>query len=451
MPSSERGSLRQDLHPHWSVPKTDASAVGLRRENSEPRQGLAPCSVAYEATASLSMLARQWLAGDYNAEDLGHAIEPQLERIVDVMVEHRNRKTIVFLPLIYLSRLFADLCRQRGLEAWHVDGASRDRAEVLSEFSSARSGILSNAMLLTEGYDEPSIDCVVCLRPTKVRSLYCQIVGRGTRMYPNKDHLLLLDFLWLTHDHALIKPAHLIAKDDEEADQIGTMLGDDGDLEELAAKLIDRHKPDIVWADPLLNYIGDDISEQKVVAEFCCNRLNAIALKTGVIWALLHHTGKPSKDPKAGTHWTATDLAYSGLGSSALVNWSRETAVVMRVKAPEGTPPTFQLSMTKRRHRAGLCDLDGNPTDTIFIRHSSGSGICWEQRPPPPSPGKGGASYSVGKRGRPTAFDEGKFRAALEEFGGSLTRQNEKEVAAKLAVSIRTIWNWHNRLSANPS
>ncbi len=60
MPSSERGSLRQDLHPHWSVPKTDASAVGLRRENEEPRQGLAPCSVAYEATASLSMLARQW-------------------------------------------------------------------------------------------------------------------------------------------------------------------------------------------------------------------------------------------------------------------------------------------------------------------------------------------------------------------------------------------------------
>lgn len=220
---------------------------------------------------------------------------------------------------------------------------------------------------------------------------------------------------------------------------------------ELAAKLIARHKPDIVWADPLLNYIGDDISEQKVVAEFCCNRLNAIALRTGVIWALLHHTGKPSKDPKAGTHWTATDLAYSGLGSSALVNWSRETAVIMRVKAPEGTPPTFQLSMTKRRHRAGLCDLDGNPTDTIFIRHSSGSGICWEQCPPPPSPNKGGATYSVGKRGRPTAFDEGKFRTALDEFGGSLTRQNEKEVAAKFAVSIRTIWNWHNRLSANPS
>ncbi|MBE2180636.1 MAG: AAA family ATPase [Chthoniobacterales bacterium] len=218
----------------------------------------------------------------------------------------------------------------------------------------------------------------------------------------------------------------------------------------LAAKLIERHKPDIVWADPLLNYIGDDISEQKVVAEFCCNRLNSIGLQTGVIWALLHHTGKPSKDPKAGTHWTASDLAYSGLGSSALVNWSRETAVIMRVKAPDGTPPTFQLSMTKRRQRAGLRDMLRTPTDTIFIRHSGGSGICWEQCAPPPAPSKGAASYSVGKPGRPSTFDEGKFRAVLDEFGGSLTRENENEVAAKFDVSVRTIWNWHKRFSANP-
>ena len=219
----------------------------------------------------------------------------------------------------------------------------------------------------------------------------------------------------------------------------------------LAAKLIKRHKPDIVWADPLLNYIGDDISEQKVIAEFCCNRLNSISLQTGVIWALLHHTGKPSKDPKAGTHWTASDLAYSGLGSSALVNWSRETAVIMRVKAPDGTPPTFQLSMTKRRQRAGLRDVDGNPTETIFVRHATGAGICWEQCAPPPVPSKGAASYSVGKPGRPSHFDEGKFRDVLNDFGGSLTRENEKEVAAKMGVSIRTLWNWHKRLSANPS
>jgi RecA-family ATPase len=220
---------------------------------------------------------------------------------------------------------------------------------------------------------------------------------------------------------------------------------------QMASKLIDRHKPDIVWVDPLLNFIGDDISDQKVISEFCCNQLNAISHRTGVIWALLHHTGKPSKDPKAGSHWTASDLAYSGLGSSALTNWAREMAVIQRVFVADGAPPTFQFSMTKRRKRAGFRDMDENPTDTIFVRHSSGPGICWEQCAQPPKPSKGAASYSTGKRGRPSKFEEAAFRAALSEFGGSLTRQNEQQVAERLAVSIRTLWNWHKLLQTNQS
>ena len=91
-------------------------------------------------------------------------------------------------------------------------------------------------MLLTEGYDEPSIDCVVCLRPTQVRALYSQIVGRGTRLYPGKDHLLLLDFLWMSEEHNLVKPANLIASDPEEANAITAALGFEGDLEEAKGK-----------------------------------------------------------------------------------------------------------------------------------------------------------------------------------------------------------------------
>ena len=87
-------------------------------------------------------------------------------------------------------------------------------------------------MLLTEGYDEPSIDCVVCLRPTKVRALYSQIIGRGTRIWPGKDHLLVLDFLWQSGEHSLVKPAHLIAEDDEDARALTEKIGGEGDLEE---------------------------------------------------------------------------------------------------------------------------------------------------------------------------------------------------------------------------
>ena len=171
-------------------------------------------------------------AGDFNADDVGHALEPYLERIADVMVEHRHRKTLVFLPLIAVSERFAAICRDRGLKAEHVDGRTDERRAVLDRFRRDETRILTNAMLLTEGYDEPSIDCVVCLRPTKVRALYSQIIGRGTRICPGKDHLLVLDFLWQAGEHSLVKPAHLIAKDEEDARALTEKLGGEGDLEE---------------------------------------------------------------------------------------------------------------------------------------------------------------------------------------------------------------------------
>jgi len=57
------------------------------------------------------------------------------------------------------------------------------------------------------------------------------MVGRGTRIHPNKENLLLLDFLWLSHTHDLIKPAALIAKDEQQAAEIEAQLDkSDGDL-----------------------------------------------------------------------------------------------------------------------------------------------------------------------------------------------------------------------------
>jgi len=187
-------------------------------------------------------------AGDFNEADVSHALEPYLERIANVLYEHRHRKILVFLPLISISERLASLCRLRGIAAEHIDGHSKYRSEILDRFKRGKTTLLTNAMLLVEGYDEPSLDCVVCLRPTKVRSLYSQIVGRGTRIYPGKDHLLLLDFLWLAEEHNLIKPAHLVAGDEEEANAITDALAGDGDLEEAkvtaeedrAAKLRER-------------------------------------------------------------------------------------------------------------------------------------------------------------------------------------------------------------------
>ncbi len=160
-------------------------------------------------------------AGDFKAADLGNALDPYLYQIAEEMASHcKDRKTVVFLPLIKTSQKFCEILRSKGFAAAEVNGDSDDRAQVLADFDAGRYNVLCNSMLLTEGWDCPSVDCIVVLRPTKVRSLYSQMVGRGTRLYPGKSHLLLLDFLWHTERHELCHPAHLICESEEVAEKM---------------------------------------------------------------------------------------------------------------------------------------------------------------------------------------------------------------------------------------
>lgn len=176
-------------------------------------------------------------SGDFKAGDLGTALDPYLEQIASEMENYcREKKTVVFLPLVKTSQKFRDILTSHGFRAAEVNGESQDRAEVLRDFAAGRYDVLCNSMLLTEGWDCPDVDCIVVLRPTKVRSLYCQMVGRGTRLAPGKDHLLLLDFLWHTERHELCHPAHLICENEEVAQKMTENLEKDAgcpvDIEE---------------------------------------------------------------------------------------------------------------------------------------------------------------------------------------------------------------------------
>lgn len=164
-------------------------------------------------------------AGDFRAADLDTALDPYLYQIADEMLRNcADRKTVVFLPLVKTSQKFRDILNQRGFHAAEVNGNSEDRAEILRDFDDGKYNVLCNSMLLTEGWDCPSVDCVIVLRPTKVRGLYCQMVGRGTRLSPGKKDLLLLDFLWHTQRHELCRPAHLICESDEVAQKMTANL-----------------------------------------------------------------------------------------------------------------------------------------------------------------------------------------------------------------------------------
>ena len=175
-------------------------------------------------------------AGDFKAGDISTALDPYLERIAQEMKKYcQDKKTVVFLPLVKTSQKFRDILNDHGFLAAEVNGDSQDRSEILEAFEKGKYNVLCNSMLLTEGWDCPSVDCVVVLRPTKVRSLYCQMVGRGTRLSPGKDHLLLLDFLWHTERHELCHPASLICQDEEVARQMTKNIEEAGcpvDIEE---------------------------------------------------------------------------------------------------------------------------------------------------------------------------------------------------------------------------
>ena len=152
-------------------------------------------------------------SGDFAAGQLGNVLDPYLEGIAAEMAGIcKERRTVVFLPLVKTSQKMVEILNRHGLRAAEVNGESENRTQVLDAFARGEYDVLCNSMLLTEGWDCPAVDCVVVLRATKVRSLYCQMIGRGTRLAPGKDHLLILDFLWHTEKHELCRPACLICE-----------------------------------------------------------------------------------------------------------------------------------------------------------------------------------------------------------------------------------------------
>lgn len=140
-----------------------------------------------------------------------------------------------------------------------------------------------------------------------------------------------------------------------------------------ARKLIVHNKADFFFADPLLSFAGGDIASQAYASQFLRNWIQPVLMETGVVWVWLHHTGKPKAKEDASSA-TVSDLAYSGLGSSELVNWSREVAVLRRT---DKVRPFFELVLTKRGKRSGIRDKDGKLTHTMNLRHAEGR-ILWE-------------------------------------------------------------------------
>jgi superfamily II DNA or RNA helicase len=185
--------------------------------------------------------------GDYNESDMDAVIRPLMKGIVEHLMEWRDRKILAFVPLIHTSVYFVEACRNAGLNAVHIDGTSPDRKQILARYSEGAFNILSNSMLLSHGYDEPSIDAILLLRPTKSQPLMAQEIGRGTRIHPGKSELLVLDPIWIGTRHPLCRPVNLIATDEKESEMMAKKAAEkDGwDLFDLQSQVVSEREASI--------------------------------------------------------------------------------------------------------------------------------------------------------------------------------------------------------------
>ena len=86
-------------------------------------------------------------------------------------------------------------------------------------------------------------------------------------------------------------------------------------------------KPDLIWIDPLLSFLGGDAGRQEVVSPWLRNHLNPILHRYAVGCVLIHHVNKPASGKEKST-WQAGDLAYLGSGSAELANWPRAVIAI---------------------------------------------------------------------------------------------------------------------------
>jgi len=142
-------------------------------------------------------------------------------------------------------------------------------------------------------------------------------------------------------------------------------------------RLVEKHKPDLVWIDPLLAFIGGDLSSQETASAFLRNMLNPLSLSAGFAWMLIHHTPKPVRE---GNGYQGADKAYSGFGSSELTNWARSVLTLAPCGDDADGKRIYRLEVTKRGKRSNLNSkgiiAQNSVQPHVNLRHSD-VGLAW--------------------------------------------------------------------------
>jgi len=175
-------------------------------------------------------------------------------------VASTRRRTVIFTPTVEMARLVAREFKMAGIPADYVHGGldAAERQRRLAEFAKGSTRVMANCAILTEGFDMPEIDCIGVARPTGSRTLYTQMIGRGTRLYPGKQDCLVIDYVGASSQHKLVTAQDLYgAEPDRTAKQAVQALAEAGGFDrpifvggELVTVNVDLFRQtDLTWVE----------------------------------------------------------------------------------------------------------------------------------------------------------------------------------------------------------
>lgn len=147
--------------------------------------------------------------GDYAPGELDEAMEGTADAIAQTYREHAAGATLIFAVSVHQAEEIAG--RIKG--AVVVTGETKDRAAIIEAFTAGEIPCIVNCMVFTEGTDIPRVETVIVARPTQSESLYAQMVGRGLRLYPSKERLVLIDCVGITGKASLCTAPSLLGLD----------------------------------------------------------------------------------------------------------------------------------------------------------------------------------------------------------------------------------------------
>lgn len=172
------------------------------------RDGWLSDIIGYRVDGGADLSGVKETGGDFAAGELAKQVDDPAR--TDAALKHWQEvagqmRTIVFCAGVEHAIHVSDAFNQRGVGAMYVHGGMerKERDSVIHAFRSGAIQVLTNCEILTEGFDAPETACVLMLRPTTSWGLYTQMIGRGTRIAPGKNLLIVIDVVDNCHRHSL--------------------------------------------------------------------------------------------------------------------------------------------------------------------------------------------------------------------------------------------------------